>query len=79
MRNNEAPAQPLLQQTNLIYEYKCTQGDCEHLPNASYVGLTTTTLSRRLTMHLQNGGPKKHCAEAPNHVPLTRDMLVDNT
>ena len=30
-------------------------------------------------MHLQNGGPKKHCAEARNHSPLTREMLVENT
>ena len=79
MRNNQAPPTPELQQTNLIYEYNCTLGDCEHLPNASYVGLTTTTLSRRITMHLQSGGPKDHAAKKHDSAAFTRDALVNNT
>ena len=77
MKNNQAPPPPPLQQTNLIYEYKCPIGECEH-QNNSYIGLTTTTLSRRLTMHLQQGGPKHHTQNHHN-TPLTRDMLVKNT
>ena len=52
-------------------------GVCEHLNN-TYIGMTTTTLSRRLTMHLASGGPKQH-ALTKNHMPLTREELVNNT
>ena len=79
MRNNQAPATPELQQNNLIYEYNCTSGECVHLSNASYVGLTTTTLSRRITMHLQSGGPKDHACKKHQPSPLTRAKMVDNT
>ena len=79
MRNNQAPPSPALQQTNLIYEYKCTKDDCEHLPEVSYVGLTTTTLSRRITMHLGSGAPKSHTETSHQHSSLTRDIMVENT
>ena len=76
-KNNQTPTDPPLQQTNLIYEYKCSIDECERQSN-SYIGSTTTTLSRRLTMHLQQGGPKHHTVK--NHMAtLTRDMLVKNT
>ena len=42
------------------------------------VGLTTTTLSRRLTMHLSNGGPKQHTQNSHN-INLTRESQVNNT
>ena len=77
MKNNQTPKPPPLQQTNLIYEYKCPIGECEH-QTSSYIGLTCTTLSRRLTMHLQQGGPKHHTEHHHNSL-LTRDMLVKNT
>ena len=34
--------------------FKCPLGDCVSKENNAYVGLTTTTLSRRLTMHLND-------------------------
>ena len=40
--------------------------------------MTTTALSRRLTMHLQSGAPKKHSLQAHSKI-LTREMLVNNT
>ena len=46
--------------------------------NNSYVGLTSTTLSRRLTMHLQGGAPLKHTRPAHNGT-LNRDDIVSNT
>ena len=79
MRNNQAPPCPALQQTNLIYEYKCTKDGCEHLPDVSYVGFTTTTLSRRITMHLGSGAPKKHTEISHRQSPLSREMMVENT
>ena len=59
---NSPPPHPTLKRTNVVYEYKCNMGDCEHLPS-SYIGMTTTTLSSRLTMHLQKGGPADHAKE----------------
>ena len=40
--------------TLYIYQCKCTLGDCITENNNIYVGLTSTTLSRRLTMHLSD-------------------------
>ena len=40
--------------------------------------MTTTTLSRRLTSHLQAGTPKMHTIQKHN-IHLTREMLVNNT
>ena len=58
-KNNQFPSTTILKPTNVVYEYKCNKGDCELL-NSSYIGMTTTTLSRRLTLHLAQGGPKHH-------------------
>ena len=46
----------MLMPTNIVYKYTCNVGDCE-LQNSTYIDMTTTTLSRRLTMHLAAGGP----------------------
>ena len=77
MRNNERKEDDL-QQTNVVYEYKCTRGDCKLQTTACYVGHTTTTLSRRLTMHLQTGGPALH-AKNEHRTKVTRKELVENT
>ena len=42
----------VLQKTNVIYKFKCPLGDCIFDNNNIYVGLTSTTLSRGLTMHI---------------------------
>ena len=95
LRNNVANDNSPLKQTNVIYHYKCTTGECALLPNSGYVGMTTTSLSRRLTMqgqcpcmvslrlvyvmHLQNGGPLTHTTEKHHHQRLTRQTLTANT
>ena len=76
-RNGHGPPTPPLKKTNLIYQYQCLHGDCEHR-NSIYIGMTTTTLSRRLTMHLASGGPKQH-ALTNHNLLLTRTDLVNNT
>ena len=43
---------------NVVYRYSCLKEDCKLLNNVSYIGMTTTTLSRRLTSHLSIGAPK---------------------
>ena len=54
IRNNSSPSIGLLQKTNAIYKFKCPLGECISDYNNIYVGLTSTTLSRRLTMHLSD-------------------------
>ena len=71
------PPTPPLKKTNLIYQYQCLHGDCEHRNNI-HIGMTTTTLLRRLIMHLASGGPKQH-ALANHNLPLTRADLVNDT
>ena len=64
-----------LQRTNILYKYECNVGDCE--PQA-YIGYTRTTLSRRITMHLQSGAPLKHSQDFQNST-LNREQMVSNT
>ena len=78
MTNNVSRDTSDLKATNVIYEFHCPIGDCARRNNSSYIGHTTTTLSRRITMHLQNGAPERHIRL--NHdKTLTRSMMVNNT
>ena len=77
MRNNLNPNSEM-KSTNVVYQYTCPDGDCMLRPNVSYVGYTTTTLSRRLTMHLDKSAMKIH-EERLHNTTLTRDKLVKNT
>ena len=65
----------VLQRTNILYKYECNVGDCE--PQA-YIGYTRTTLSRRITMHLQSGAPLKHSQDFHSST-LNREQMVSNT
>ena len=78
MKNNPCKKSGPLQETNVIYKYSCHKEGCRLLQNVNYIGLTSTTLSRRLTCHLQTGGPKNHMREAHNET-LTRATLETNT
>ena len=78
MSNNLSKDTSALKATNIVYEYQCPLGDCARRNNSSYIGHTTTTLSRRITMHLQNGAPDKH-TQTNHNTRLTRSMLVENT
>ena len=78
MNNNPMRDTSTLKQCNVIYSYKCTLGDCALRPTSKYIGYTTTSLSRRITMHLQNGGPKTH-TETHHDQRLTRKLMTDNT
>ena len=63
MKNNMAPPPSTLQQTNAVYLFQCS---LPHSQAETYVGLTQTTLSRRLTMHGQDGSICKHFATTHN-------------
>ena len=75
MRNNMAPFPQSLQQTCVVYKFSCPLPHCKA---EEYIGLTQTTLSRRLTMHGQNGSIYKHFKDNHNTKP-TRDQLTQNT
>ena len=76
IRNSPACSDDL-KRTNVVYQFSCPHEDCR-LRNVNYIGVTTTSLSRRLTMHLRDGAPHDHMAHHHN-TTLTRQQLVDNT
>ena len=67
-----SPKLPEMQRVNLVYKYECE--DCK----LQYYGFTTTTFSRRLTMHLQNGALKVHASHAHDKF-ISRKYIVNNT
>ena len=80
IRNNSSPSTGVLQKNNVIYQFKCLLGDCISDNNNIYVGLTSTTLSRRITMHLSD--TSSIAQHLKNHsCPTTqlRKILTDNT
>ena len=81
MKNSSYDNTVMLKQTNVVYEYNCNEEDCALLPKVSYIGMTSTTMSRRITMHLQNGAIKDHLNSKHPTIPLTdrRNILVNNT
>ena len=79
MKNNCREVRTLAK-TSLVYEFKCPSGECirNHMGKASYVGHTVCTLSRRLSMHLQDGSIKEHFSQIHGR-KITRKEIVDNT
>ena len=75
MKNNMAPPPPAMQQSNVVYQFRCP---LPHSKAETYIGCTTTSLSRRLTMHGQNGSSYKHLYDA-HHCKPTRELLTENT
>ena len=75
MKNNMSPYPTLLQQSSVIYKFSCP---LPHSQAVEYVGLTQTTLSRRLMYHAQDGGICKHFMNCHKAKP-TREQLTDNT
>ena len=60
IKDNSSPSIGVLQKTNVIYQFECPLGYCLSENNNIYVGLTSATLSRRLTMHLSDTGSIAH-------------------
>ena len=67
---------------HVIFQFKCSLGDCISEDNNIYVGLTSTTLSRRLTMHLSDTSSivqhlRKHsCPTTELRKNLTKDTTI---
>jgi len=75
LKNNPTTKPTTLQEVNVIYNHICTVEDCG--PH-SYIGMTRTSLSRRLTCHLQTGAIKQHYS-AHHKTKLTRQQLEKGT
>ena len=79
MRNNLQPPPKVIQQTNVVYSFKCPILQCQaKQPTETYIGMTQTSVSRRLTMHLQSGSILQHFLNSHNRKP-TRSELTENT
>ena len=80
IRNNSSPSIGVMQKTNVIYKFKCPLGDCISDNNNIYVGLTSTTLLRRLTMHLSDTSSiAEHLKKHSCPTTQLRKILTNNT
>ena len=52
--NNTSPSTELLDRTNIVWMFKCPLEYWVSKENIAYVGHTISTLSKRLTMHLND-------------------------
>ena len=77
MKNNLTAKTGTLQSTNVVYKFSCLKEDCALLTNVNYIGKTCTTLSRRITCHLQSGAPKDHFSTHHGE-RLTRECFKSN-
>ena len=77
IKNSPTTRTSPIQQSHLVYQFTCPHEDCL-LRKSSYIGLTTTTLSRRLTCHLSDGAPLLHFQDYHNQ-QLHRNTIEDNT
>jgi len=77
MTNNPIATKPS-NRTNVVYKLCCPHEDCRPR-NIYYLGATTTTLTRRLTMHLrEQTGPVEHWISEHHQTP-THKILKENT
>ena len=77
MRNSTAPRKPHDQETNIVYHFKCPDDACQRR-NIRYIGLTTTTLKRRMQGHRNSGAIHEHYTEVHDRKPQVTE-LIDNT
>ena len=76
MKNNNGPKTRDLATTNVIYDFNCQKDECLHLnqPKTTYTGATTCTLSRRISLHLQNGAILSHSEGIHRTKPTRKDF-----
>ncbi|MPC23567.1 hypothetical protein E2C01_016624 [Portunus trituberculatus] len=63
---------------NIVYQYTCNYGDCSRRPS-TYIGSTITTLSKHITVHLQDGAIKKHHVTNHAGTSFTRKKVEENS
>ena len=76
IKNNCLPPTSPLQDVSLVYKFTCKYGDCSHRPSL-YIGSTITTLSKRITAHLQDGAIKRHYL-AKHNTSVSRKYIEEN-
>ena len=75
MKNNPRPNYDDLKRHHVVYYFQCPVGGrCPH----SYVGRTTTRLSKRLSCHLQEGAIFNHYEQEHGRRP-NREEITSNT
>ena len=75
MKNNSAPPPPPPLKTNVVYKFSCPY---PHREAEDYIGLTTTTLNRRIGMHVHSGSIKRHFEEI-HQIKPSKSQIIDNT
>ena len=78
MRNSTTERTSLEQSTNVVYSFKCSVDACQHR-DITYIGLTTTTLRRRMLAHRNNGGINSHYTKTHDRKPLLDELLKNTT
>ena len=78
MKNSSAPPKEKEAKTNIVYKFKCPEGNCES-PEATYIGLTSTTLRRRLQYHRNQGAIFQHFTEKHDRRPTVDELLQATT
>ena len=74
MRNSTAPPEPKEAMTNVVYRFKCNEGNCES-SNKVYIGYTTNTLKKRLQNHRNQGAIFQHFTEHHNKRPVVAELI----
>ena len=71
---NSPPRPPAIKEHGVVYLFRCPVEGCSH----SYVGMTTTVLSKRLSCHLQEGAIYNHFIDKHNE-NISRELIVAST
>ena len=77
IKNNPMPTEKDLDKSNIIYQFTCP---FQHKNNTDhqYIGMTTTSLNKRLNSHKYNGGIKQHLFDH-HKTKINLDILTSNT
>ena len=80
MRNNSSPPTSDLNKSNVIYQFNCPLNDpnSNNKCNGKYIGMTSTTLIKRLIAHKYNGSIKQHFKDHHKE-NLKQQHLENNT
>ena len=73
MKNSPPTNSDPLKRHSVVYRILCPVNGCNH----SYIGMTTIKLSKRLTVHLQEGNFHQHYMR--HHGALQRPLLLQST
>ena len=74
LRNNTSPPLPTAKQTGVVYKFSCP---FPHREAEDYIGLTTTTINRRMAMHAQSGSIRSHFEDC-HQIKPTRAQILEN-